>query len=110
MLKNYEYSETQPTRADIDAQEGAVLVEFGTAWCGFCRAAQPLIEQACAEHPGVRHLKIEDGPGRPLGRSFGVKRWPTLIFLNQGKELKRLVRPGTADAIREALALMCRGT
>jgi thioredoxin 1 len=50
--------------------------------------------------PGVRHLKIADASGKRLGRSFGVKLWPTLVFLKDGTEQGRLVRPGAADAIR----------
>ena len=55
------YEEIQPTRAGIDSLRGAVVIEFGTAWCGFCRAAQPLIEAALAAHPEVRHREIADG-------------------------------------------------
>jgi thioredoxin 1 len=54
--------------------------------------------------PGLRHLKIEDGKGRPLGRSFQVKLWPTLIFMKDGAEVARVVRPGSAAAISEAAA------
>jgi thioredoxin 1 len=54
-------------------------------------------------HPQVQHLKVEDGPGRPLGRSFRVKLWPTLVFLRDGKEVARLVRPQDPAAITEAL-------
>ncbi len=97
-------SATEPSRAEIDAIEGAVVVEFGASYCGHCRAAQPLIAAALAEHPQVRHIGIEDGPGRRLGRSFRVKLWPTLVFMRQGRELARLVRPGDAGAIEEALA------
>jgi thioredoxin 1 len=57
-----------------------------------------------ARHPGVRHLKIADASGRRLGRSFGVKLWPTLVFLRDGRELARLVRPGDAAAIGASLA------
>jgi thioredoxin 1 len=85
-------------RAEIDAGSGAVLLEFGSPTCGYCRTAQPLIEQMLREQKSgaqaaVRHLKIADGPGKPLGRSFGVKLWPTLVFLRDGKELARSVRP-----------------
>jgi len=52
----------------------------------------------------VRHIKIADASGRRLGRSFGVKLWPTLVFLRDGKESARLVRPAAAGAIRKALA------
>jgi thioredoxin 1 len=96
-------SQSGPTRAEVDALTGPALLEFGTPWCGFCRMAQPLITQALEQHPGVRHIKVEDGSGRPLGRSFFVKLWPTLVFLRDGQEVARLVRPGRADALAAAL-------
>lgn len=92
-----------PSRAEIDAMAGPVLLEFGTDWCGHCRAARPLLEEALAAHGGVQHLRVEDGPGRALGRSFGVKLWPTLVFLSGGRELARLVRPTQLAALTEAL-------
>ena len=98
------YSSEEPERAQIDALVGPALIEFGNAWCGYCRAAQPLIADALASHPAVRHFKIADGPGRPLGRSFKVKLWPTLIFVDAGAEAARLVRPGSSDEIKRALA------
>ena len=93
----------EPSRAELDVLAGPALVEFGTAWCGYCRGAQPLIAAALAGHPGVRHIKVEDGRGRRLGRSFGVKLWPTLVFLRDGLELARLVRPGSEREILRAL-------
>jgi len=96
------YTESAPTRAEVDALPGATVIEFGTNWCGFCAAAQPQIEQGLAAHPELRHLKIEDGPGRPLGRSFRVKLWPTLVFIKDGTEVARVVRPSSAQAVRDA--------
>lgn len=80
-----------------------VVLEFGTSWCGWCRGAQPFIADALEDFPELRHIKVEDGPGRPLGRSFRVKLWPTLIFLKDGQEIARVTRPNSADAIRDAL-------
>ena len=45
----------------------------------------------------------EDGPGQPLGRSYRVKLWPTLVFLRDGQEVARLVRPQDAQEIADAL-------
>ena len=45
-------------------------------------------------HPEVRHIKVEDGPGQPLGRSFRVQIWPNLVFLRDGQLLRQLARPG----------------
>ena len=103
MAMNHNYSEPEPARSDIDVLEGLTLVEFGTPWCGHCRAAQPALTEVMKEHDEIRHLKIEDGPGKPLGRSFRVKLWPTLILLRQGEELARVVRPTGSDEIRRAI-------
>jgi thioredoxin 1 len=98
------YLDKEPARAEVDAWTGPALLEFGTAWCGWCRGAQPKIAQALAGHPSVRHVKIEDGPGRRLGRSFRVKLWPTLICLRDGVEVARLVRPESTVLIETALS------
>ena len=92
-----------PTRAEVDALQGLTLLEFGTGWCGHCRAAQPALAEALAPHALLRHIKVEDGPGQALGRSFRVKLWPTLVLLRDGQEIARVVRPTQAADISAAL-------
>lgn len=94
---------TDPTRTDIDGTSGAVLLEFGASWCGYCQAARALVDAALAQFPQARHIKIEDGKGRPLGRSFAVKLWPTLIFMADGAEKSRVVRPSSRSEIEAGL-------
>ena len=103
---NDAYASIEPARAEIDRLHGPTMLEFGSPWCGYCRAVQSLLASALADHPRVRHIKISDASGRRLGRSFKVKLWPTLVFLSNGRETARLVRPGDASAISEALALI----
>ena len=103
MAMNDVYASVEPSRASIDSLQGPTLIEFGTPWCGYCRAAQPRLAAALADHPHVRHIKIADGSGRPLGRSFSVRLWPTLIFMRDGKEIARVVRPSDRGEISLAL-------
>jgi thioredoxin 1 len=101
--KPYLNETAAPARAEVDALPGLTLLEFGTDWCGHCRAAQPALAEVLSQHPQWRHLKVEDGPGRPLGRSYRVKLWPTLVMLRDGQEVARLVRPTQAADISAAL-------
>ena len=90
------YRPEAPERSEVDATPGLLLLEFGANWCGHCQAAQPAIQSVLAKHPDLDHRKIEDGPGRRLGRSFRVKLWPTLVLLKDGQEVARVVRPSDA--------------
>ena len=98
------YDTAQPERSAIDATPGLVALDFGANWCGYCRAAEPAIDQALGDYPSARHIRVEDGPGRPLGRSFRIKLWPTVVVLKDGQEVARVVRPESADEVRMALA------
>lgn len=100
------YDPTAPSLEEVQAWPGPTLLEFGTDWCGHCQAAQGPISEALADLPGLRRVKVEDGRGRPLGRSFGVKLWPTLVFLRDGREVARVVRPREAQVVREVLAML----
>ena len=108
MAMNTTWSDVEPKRSEVDALDGPTLVEFGNAWCGHCRRAQPLIAEAMAKHPKVRHLKFADASTKRLGRSFKVKLWPTLVFLDAGREVARLVRPQDPAAIASALGQIDR--
>jgi thioredoxin 1 len=97
------YSPEAPSDEALGPHSGPTLLDFGTNWCGHCQRAAGLVAAALARHPAVRHLKVEDGPGRRLGRQFGVKLWPTLVFLRDGQELCKLVRPTQEADIVQAL-------
>lgn len=102
------YAPEEPTRASLDARCGPLVLEFGAPWCGHCQAAQEGIAAVLDAHADVKHLKVEDGRGRALGRSYRVKLWPTLVFLRDGEERVRLVRPRHAAEIATALAEILR--
>ena len=98
------YQPLAPSMQDVQALRGNAILEFGADWCGYCQAAQPLIREVLNARADVQHLKIEDGPGRTLGRSYRVKLWPTLVFLRDGQEVGRSVRPQNTASIGVEMA------
>ena len=90
-------------RTAVVPRPGPSVLEFGAGWCPHCQGAQPAIAAALDQFPTVRHVKVGDGKGKPLGRSFQVKLWPTLVFLKDGKEIARAVRPASEDEVRKGL-------
>ncbi len=88
---------SEPTRAEVDAWTGPSVLAFGARWCGHCQAVLPRIEALVQSRPGLGYVWVEDGPGQPLGRSFAVKLWPTVVLLRDGAVVARLVRPSLAE-------------
>lgn len=101
-MASYLTPDQSPTRVEVDAWPGPVVLEFGTAWCGYCRAFAPVLESLLHDRPEIHHVKIEDGSGRALGRSFRVTLWPTLVFLFDGQVQHVVARPDRQQA-REGL-------
>ena len=100
---NPDYSEDAPGIEQVNGLPGDAIIEFGTPWCGHCQAALPAVREVLSERADLLHIKIYDGKGKPLGRAFGVRQWPTLIRLHDGREVARLVRPLAADEVRQLL-------
>lgn len=80
--------------------QGLVLVEFGADWCPICQAFQADLEKALQSVPGAyRHVKVQDGKGKPLGRRYQVKLWPNLVFLREGQIVTQLARPSSDELL-----------
>jgi len=90
-------AEHAPSREEVNRTPGLLLLEFGTQWCGYCLAVAPRVAALLDAHPEVKHVKVEDGPSRPLGRSFTVRLWPSFVFLRDGQVVRQLARPGYAE-------------
>ena len=101
-----DYAAAEPGRSVVDALPGVVVLEFGAPWCGHCMAAQSALAALLGPKPGIHHLKIEDGRGKPLGRSFTVRLWPTVVVLRDGVEAARVVRPRTAADLEQLEAVL----
>jgi len=102
---NPTYSEEAPTLDQIESMNGEAVLEFGAPWCPHCQAGEEVMQEVLSEpaYTDIKHVKVYDGKGKPLGRAFNVKVWPAFILLRDGQEVARIVRPMLASQVRELL-------
>ena len=103
-----EYSLEEPSRDEIDRMTGPVVLEFGASWCGHCQELAPQLREEMQRYPNIPHIKVEDGRGKPLGRSFRVKLWPTLVFMRDGQVVQQVSRP-SREEVRQGLEAIGAG-
>lgn len=63
---------------------GPTIVHFGAQWCGPCDSVRRVVNQVCAELPGVAHLEI-DIDARPAdAKRLAVLSLPTTFIFDAG--------------------------
>ncbi|CAM9896780.1 unnamed protein product, partial [Hapterophycus canaliculatus] len=77
------------TQVATGATTGDWFVEFYAPWCGHCRKLEPAWN-ALAEKLGgqVNVGKVDVTGNKALGKRFGIKGFPTLMFFSHGKMSK----------------------
>ena len=81
-----------------------VMVDFGAAWCGPCRAIAPYIDEIAAEYDGrafVGKVDIEQCP-EITGR-FGVRNIPTILYFKNGELVDKHVGATSKATLAEKL-------
>jgi len=81
-----------------------VLLDMWAAWCGPCRMIAPVIEQLAAELSGrvlVGKLDVDANP--QTAAQFRVQSIPTLLILQNGREVDRIVGAAGKAAMLQRL-------
>lgn len=81
-----------------------VVVEFGAAWCGYCRRLAPVITQLDRQYQGKLITVTMDIDECPVfAQQYQIDTIPTLLLFRDGQASAPLVNPGSIDVIREWL-------
>jgi len=66
------------------SKQGIVMLDWGAAWCGPCRAFAPVFEKASEKHQDVTFGKIDTDAQPELSGMFQVRSLPTLMIFRDG--------------------------
>ncbi|BBX00447.1 thiol reductase thioredoxin [Mycolicibacterium moriokaense] len=96
--------------ADVDTSDlglshtGPTVLHFSADWCGPCAAVRRVVDQVCADLPGVAHVEIDMDANPEAARRLSVLSLPTtIIFDAQGRPQFRTHGVPTAADLRSAL-------
>ena len=64
------------------------ILYFSAEWCGPCKTLAPRMERLSNQ---INYKKIDVDNNRELSSEFGVRNIPTLILLQDGQAINRLV-------------------
>lgn len=68
-----------------------VLLDFWAAWCGPCKMVSPLVDEIALENVDIKVGKINIDEQPELAAKFGVMSIPTLVVMENGKEVNRSI-------------------
>lgn len=85
-----------------------VLVDFYATWCGPCKILEPTIESIANEYDNIKVVQVDVDICKRLVLQYGIQYMPTLIVIENGKEVKRSIGVITKEEILDNLEILSK--
>lgn len=81
-----------------------IMLRFHATWCAPCRAMERTIEKVIPDFKNLRIVSIDVDEDSDLSVEYKIRSVPTLILIQDDKEVKRLVGNRNEDELRKFLS------
>lgn len=77
--------------AEVLKESKKVLIDFYADWCGPCQVLSPIVEEVAKANTEVKVIRINIDNAESIAIDYGIMSIPTLVVIENGKEVKRSV-------------------
>ena len=88
---------------EVLENKGMTVIDFWAPWCMPCKMLSPIVDEVAEEMQDITIGKVNIDEQQELARQFGIMSIPTLVVLQDGKEVKRSAGFITKQAMKDLL-------
>lgn len=110
MAGNLIYLTHENFNKEVKESKTPVIIDFWAEWCGPCRMMGPVFEELSKDYTGkLKFTKLDTEECGDLASGFDIQGIPTLLILNNGKEVDRIVGFAPKPVLKAKIdAILCK--
>lgn len=72
-------------------ENNKILLKFGAAWCGPCKAMEPVLNEIAEERPDIKVIQLDVDENEELVQLFKIRNVPVLFLIKEGVTVNKYV-------------------